>query len=108
VVHRELEMTASLIRDLFTDDVEEVTIDDKDAFAEIQSYLKQVSPELRDRVTLYKGTEPIFDAFEIEQQIEKTFERNELKKKMFAHMTEEQIASLQIAAPTPVPTEKLG
>jgi len=33
------------------------------------------------------------------KESEKTFERNELKKKMFAHMTEEQIASLQIAAP---------
>ena len=33
------------------------------------------------------------------KESEKTFERNELKKKMFAHMSEEQIASLQIAAP---------
>ncbi|TMQ69358.1 MAG: Rne/Rng family ribonuclease, partial [Candidatus Eisenbacteria bacterium] len=72
LVHRELEMTAGLIRDLFTDEVEEVVIDDKDSFAEIQSYLKSVSPELRDRVKLYKGHAPIFDAFEIEPQIEKT------------------------------------
>jgi ribonuclease G len=81
VVHRELEMTASLIRDLFTDEVAEVHIDDKDAFAEIQSYLKQVSPELRDRVQLHKGPEPIFDAFGIEQHIEKTFERKVWMKK---------------------------
>jgi ribonuclease G len=81
VVHRELEMTASLIRDLFTDDVEEVFIDDKDSFAEIQAYLKAVSPELRDRVILYKGREPIFDAFAIEPQIEKTFERKVWLKK---------------------------
>ncbi len=81
VVHRELEMTAGLIRDLFTDEVEEVYIDDKDAFAEIQAYLKAVSPELRDRVVLYKGREPIFDAFGIEPQIEKTFERKVWLKK---------------------------
>jgi ribonuclease G len=81
LVHRELEMTASLIRDLFTDDVEEVFIDDKDSFAEIQTYLKVVSPELRDRVKLYKGKEPIFDAFGIEVQIEKTFERKVWLKK---------------------------
>ena len=56
LVHRELELTAGLIRDLFTDDVDEVVIDDKDSFAEIQDYLKAVSPELRDRVKLYKGT----------------------------------------------------
>jgi len=81
LVHRELEMTASLIRDLFTDEIEEVHIDDKDAFAEIQAYLKQVSPELRDRVHLHKGPEPIFDAFGIEQHIEKTFERKVWMKK---------------------------
>jgi ribonuclease G len=75
LVHRELEMTASLIRDLFTEDVEEVVIDDKDSFSEIQAYLKSVSPELRERVKLYTGREPIFDAFGIETEIEKTFER---------------------------------
>jgi len=81
LVHRELEMTASLIRDLFTDDVEEVVIDDKESFAEIQAYLKSVSPELRERVTLYMGQEPIFDAHGIELQIEKTFERKVWLKK---------------------------
>jgi ribonuclease G len=81
LVHNELEMTASLIRDLFTEDVDEVIIDDKESFAEIQSYLKNVSPELRERVQLYKGREPIFDAFNIETQIEKTFERKVWLKK---------------------------
>src|ERR1044071_7177031 len=51
------------------------------SFAKIQSYLKSVSPELRDRVKLYKGHAPIFDAFEIEPQIEKTFERKVWLKK---------------------------
>jgi len=81
LVHRELEMTASLIRDLFTEDVEEVIIDDKESFGETQAYLKAVSPELRDRVKLYRGHDPIFDAYEIESQIEKTFERKVWLKK---------------------------
>src|SRR5580765_2672500 len=81
LVHREMEMTSSLIRDLFTDDIEEVEIDHKDTFAEIQAYLKSVAPELRDRVTLYKDREPIFDHYEIEPQIEKTFERKVWLKK---------------------------
>ena len=61
LVHRELEMTAGMIRDLFTDEVDEVVIDDPESFAEIQTYLKSVSPELRERVKLYKGHDPIFD-----------------------------------------------
>ena len=81
LVHRELEMSAGLIRDLFTEDVEEVFIDDADSFAEIEGYLKAVSPELSDRVRHYKGKDPIFDAFGIEPQIEKTFERKVWLKK---------------------------
>ncbi len=81
LLHRELEMTASLIRDLFTDDVEEVFIDDKESHDEIERYLKAVSPELADRVKLYRGKEPVFDAFGIETQIEKTFERKVWLKK---------------------------
>jgi len=81
LVHRELEMTAGLIRDLFTEDIEEVVIDDKESHAEIQAYLKAVSPELRDRVKLFKERESIFDFYEIESQIEKTFERKVWLKK---------------------------
>jgi ribonuclease G len=55
--------------------VEEVFIDDPDSYADIAQYLKAVSPELADRVKHYKGNDPIFDAFGIEPQIEKTFER---------------------------------
>jgi ribonuclease G len=43
--------------------------------------LKLVSPELIDRVKLYKGREPIFDAYGIEPEIEKTFERKVWMKK---------------------------
>ena len=81
LLHRELEMTAGLIRDLFTEDVEEVFIDDAESYGEIERYLKAVSPELADRVRLYKGKDPIFDAFGIESQIEKTFERKVWLKK---------------------------
>ena len=81
LVHRELEMTAGLIRDLFTEDVDEVFVDDKTAYGEIERYLKAVSPELADRVKHFKGKEPIFDAFSIETQIEKTFERKVWLKK---------------------------
>jgi ribonuclease G len=81
LVHRELEMSASLIRDLFTEDVEEVFIDDEDSYADIEQYLKAVSPELSDRVKHFKGNDPIFDAFGIEPQIEKTFERKVWLKK---------------------------
>ena len=82
LVHRELEMTASLIRDLFTDEIDEVVIDDKESFAEIQAYLKSVSPELRDRVVApSRDTSRSSTRSASSTQIEKTFERKVWLKK---------------------------
>ena len=81
LIHRELELTTGLIRDLFTEDVDELVIDSKDDHRDILNYLRSISPELRDRVKLYKGKQPIFDGFDIETQIEKAFERKVWLKK---------------------------
>jgi len=81
LIHRELELTTGLIRDLFTEDVEELVIDSKEDHREILNYLRSISPELKDRVTLYRGRQPIFDGFDIEAQIEKAFERKVWLKK---------------------------
>ena len=81
LVHRELDLTTGLIRDLFTEDVDEVVIDDREVHRDVLNYLKAISPELRQRVRLYRGREPIFDYFGIETQIEKAFERRVWLKK---------------------------
>ena len=81
LIHRELELTTGLIRDLVTEDVDELVIDSKDDHRDILNYLRSISPELRDRVKLYKGKQPIFDGFDIETQIEKAFERKVWLKK---------------------------
>ncbi|HKK08888.1 MAG TPA: ribonuclease E/G, partial [Gemmatimonadota bacterium] len=42
---------------------------------EVRSYLGQVSPELLDRVKLYRKDTPIFDEFGIEDEIRQAFQR---------------------------------
>lgn len=75
VIHRELSLATGLIRDVLTEGVDEVAVDSPDAFAEIRDYLRTFSPDLASRVRLYRGKLPIFDAFRIEGEIEKLFER---------------------------------
>lgn len=75
LIHREMGMTSSLIRDLFNDEVDKVLVDSKREFKEIISYLRSVSPNLRSKVDLYREKAPIFDAFEIEKEIEKALDR---------------------------------
>ncbi len=75
LVHREMSLATGLIRDLLTEDVDEVIVDSPEVHREIRLYLESVSPNLVNRVRPYKGKLPIFDAFRIESEIEKLFER---------------------------------
>ena len=76
LIHKELGMTSSIIRDLFTDNVERLVVDDKERYREIVSYLRTVSPELRKRVEYYRDRRPLFDAFKIEEGLEKANNRS--------------------------------
>lgn len=75
LVHKEMGMTSSVIRDLFTDNVDRLVVDGKELYKEITSYLRQVSPELRQRIELYRERRPIFDAYKVEEEIEKANNR---------------------------------
>jgi ribonuclease G len=75
LVHRETSLTRSLIRDLFSEKVEQVTVDSKHVHNEIQEYLKGVAPELADRVKLYEEQVPLFDKAKIEPEIRDLFKR---------------------------------
>ena len=75
LVHRETNLTRGLIRDLFSEKVEQVTVDSKQVHNEILEYLKGVAPELVERVKLYEDQMPLFDKANIEQEIRDLFKR---------------------------------
>ncbi len=75
LIHEEAKLTSGIIRDLFSDRIDSLTVDSRDLASEIKSYLGEVSPELVDRVKLYSGATPVFDENEIEEQIHRAYRR---------------------------------
>jgi ribonuclease G len=75
LIHREMGITTRVIRDLFSEDVNEVYVDQEDDYREIQSYLASLSPDLCRRVIWYKESEPLFDKFNIEKDLERLLRR---------------------------------
>jgi len=69
LVYKDASTISSVIRDLFNYEVSKVVVDSKKIYKQLKDYLRQVHPELEDRVELYKGKEPIFDVFGIEPQL---------------------------------------
>ncbi|MFH0778216.1 MAG: Rne/Rng family ribonuclease [Candidatus Eisenbacteria bacterium] len=81
LLHRDMELIAGLIRDIFTEDVDGILIDSKKEHRNLFSYVRSFAPELKNRVKLYTGKTPVFDHYGIEAEIEKAMDRKIWLKK---------------------------
>jgi ribonuclease G len=70
LVYKDMNTTSSVIRDLFSDNVEHVVVDDKKLYKEIRAYVQWMSPDMLDRLELYRGKEPVFDKYGVEKDIQ--------------------------------------
>jgi ribonuclease G len=73
LLYRDLDMTDSLIRDLFAKDYDRVLIDDPKMHRSIKNYVSKIAPKMAANIQLYKGSEHIFDAMKISSDIDAIF-----------------------------------
>ncbi|MCD6594259.1 Rne/Rng family ribonuclease [bacterium] len=76
LIYRDAGLIPALVRDQFSEDVQEFIIDSQDEYKKIIAYVKQVAPNLSNRIKLYNGKEPIFERLGIEKQIDKMLYRS--------------------------------
>jgi ribonuclease G len=75
VLHEEMDLIFRAIRDLFSPEVEEFLVDTPEAYKKSVDYIASLVPALADRVKLYEGAAPIFEATGVEKEIEKALRR---------------------------------
>jgi ribonuclease G len=75
LVHGEAKLISGVIRDLFSDKFDGLTVDSPEIHAEITAYVSSVAPELLERIHLYSDSIPLFDKYGVEEEIRKAFER---------------------------------
>jgi len=61
LIHEDLELGIRAIRDLMTDETEQVVVDDPNLFQRVRDFAQQFLPRLAPRVHLHEGIEPLFD-----------------------------------------------
>ena len=71
-------MSLRAVRDLLIQEAEKLVIDSKKDYESVLGFLDTFNPALKDSVELYEGSEPIFDAFNLEGDISRA-----LKKKVW-------------------------
>ena len=71
----ELDLVLKTARDLFTDDVAQIVIDDRQEYERLARFVEMFMPERLKDVIHYSGDEAIFDAYGIEEEIGRALAR---------------------------------
>jgi ribonuclease G len=75
LLYSELDIVLRTARDLFTEDVAKIVIDDRDEYARLMEFVESFMPERARDIELYQGSDPIFDEFGIEDEIARSLSR---------------------------------
>ncbi|MBA4423383.1 MAG: ribonuclease [Syntrophus sp. (in: bacteria)] len=80
LIYQESAFGVRSLRDYFTPDIEEILVDDMETFRQMRAYCKAVAPRNVKVIKLDKEKTPLFDKFQLEDQIRVIYqERVELK-----------------------------
>jgi ribonuclease G len=63
------------VRDFLTDDIDAVVVDDAKAAERMQYLVGQISARAKKRIQVYSGSEPVFECFGVQNQIDSAFLR---------------------------------
>jgi ribonuclease E len=79
-LYQETDFGVRSLRDYLTQEIDEIMVDDFETFRKMRAYLKAVAPRHLRILKQYKEKVPIFDRFQLEEQIRVIYqERVELK-----------------------------
>lgn len=69
LLYKDMGMASSIIRDIFTNDVDRVVVDNKKLLRIITNYLSDIAPQLVNKVEYYDLPRPLFEEFSIAPEI---------------------------------------
>ena len=75
MVNHDLELTFRVVRDMLNDSVDSVIIDSREDYEKIVELVNQTSPDLRHRIVLHESSDPLFDLYNVESQIDELLQR---------------------------------
>jgi len=75
VVYEDLPLSIRTLRDLVDDNIEKVRVDSRETFEKLQQFSRQFVPQMTERLEYYPGERPIFDLYNVEDELQKALER---------------------------------
>jgi len=71
LVHQDLDMVQRILRDYLSEEFTAIRVDNEEEYLRIVEFVNRINPKLVDRVKLYTRDEPIFEAYGVQNEIEK-------------------------------------
>jgi ribonuclease G len=68
-IYEDIDLSFQVVRDHLDDDVSEIILDNKEAQRRLSSFVKKVAQEHSAKVKYYSGHTPLFEKYNVEQQI---------------------------------------
>jgi ribonuclease G len=93
LVHQDLSLIYKTIRDVFSSDVSKMIIDSPVDYEKALELVGLLSPKLKSRIHLYEDSEPIFERFAIEAEIDRLL-RRKVWLKSGGHITIDETEAL--------------
>ncbi|MBI2712620.1 MAG: Rne/Rng family ribonuclease, partial [Bdellovibrio sp.] len=75
LVYEDLNAVLRAIRDWVNEDIDKVIVDSRYHYNEIQRFVSHFMPPLKQKVELYHGDIPVFDAYNISTELSRALER---------------------------------
>jgi ribonuclease E len=88
LIYQESDFAVRSLRDYYTSDVDEILVDSVDTYRKMRTYFKAVSPRNVKMIKQYKEDTPIFNKYNLEDQIDAVYrERVNLKSGSYLIIT---------------------
>ena len=75
LVHGEPDLAIRVVRDVFNEDFDRLVIQGNEAWSTVSSYVAEVAPDLRDRVSQHIGDGDLFHELRVDEQLSKALSR---------------------------------
>ena len=75
LVNEEYSLTFRILRDIFTEDVARVLVDDREEYKKLRHFANNIMPSMKRKLLLYQEKTPLFDSRGIEKEVEKLYNK---------------------------------
>jgi ribonuclease E len=75
LLYKEHDIVIRAIREHFSPDISEILVDDKEVHKKVRDFFHQVMPRYENLVKLYLEKRPLFNKYQLEEQVEQVYRR---------------------------------